>query len=46
MSDRRDFLKKMSVGAAGVAIGGSALGMSAKSYGRIIGANDRLNLAT
>jgi len=45
MSDRRDFLKKMSVGAAGVAIGGSALGMSAKSYGRIIGANDRLNLA-
>jgi len=45
MSDRREFLKKMSVGAAGVTIGGTALGMSAKSYGRIIGANDRLNIA-
>ncbi|MFV0593664.1 MAG: Gfo/Idh/MocA family protein [Draconibacterium sp.] len=45
MSDRREFLRKMSVGAAGVAIGGSAMGMSAKSYSRIIGANDRLNLA-
>ena len=45
MSDRREFLKKMSVGAAGVAIGGSAMGMSAKSYNRIVGANDKLNLA-
>jgi predicted dehydrogenase len=45
MSNRRDFLKKMSAGAAGVAVGGSAMGMSAKSYGKIIGANDRLNVA-
>ena len=43
-SNRRDFLKKVTTGAAGVAVGGSAMGMSAKSYGRIIGANDRLNV--
>ncbi len=44
-SNRRDFLRKVTAGAAGVAVGGSAMGMSAKSYGRIIGANDRLNVA-
>ena len=44
-SNRRDFLRKVTAGAAGVAVGGSAMGMSAKSYGRIIGANDRLNIA-
>ena len=44
-SNRREFLKKMSAGAAGVAVGGTALGMSAKSYGNIIGANDKLNIA-
>lgn len=44
-SNRRDFLKKVSAGAAGVAVGGSAMGMSAKSYGKIIGANDRINVA-
>lgn len=45
MSNRREFLKKMSAGAAGVAVGGTAMGMSAKSYGKIIGANDRINVA-
>jgi len=45
MSNRREFLKKMSAGAAGVTIGGTALGMSPKSYSRIIGANDKLNIA-
>ncbi len=45
MTNRRDFLKKVTAGAAGVAVGGSAMGMSARSYGRIIGANDRLNIA-
>lgn len=45
MTNRRDFLKKVTAGAAGVAVGGSAMGMSAKSYSRIIGANDRLNVA-
>lgn len=45
MTNRREFIKKVSVGAAGVTVGGTALGMSAKSYNRIIGANNRLNLA-
>ena len=45
MSNRRDFIKKVSVGTAGVTIGGTALGMSAKSYNKIIGANDKLNIA-
>ena len=44
-SNRRDFLRKVTAGAAGVAVGGSAMGMSAKSYGKIIGSNDRLNIA-
>lgn len=44
-SNRRDFLKKMSAGAAGVAVGSTAMGMSAKSYGKILGANDKLNVA-
>ncbi|NOR75207.1 MAG: twin-arginine translocation signal domain-containing protein [Draconibacterium sp.] len=44
-TNRRDFLRKVTAGAAGVAVGGSAMGMSAKSYGRIIGSNDRLNVA-
>jgi predicted dehydrogenase len=42
-NSRRTFIKKSTLGAAAMAIGG--VGMSAKSYGRIIGANDRLNLA-
>ena len=41
-SDRRDFIKKVAAGAAGVAVSGSTMGMTARSYGRIIGANDRL----
>lgn len=44
-SNRRDFLKKAAVGAAGITIGGSAMAMPARNYSRIIGANDRLNLA-
>ncbi len=44
-SNRRDFIRKVTAGTAGVAMGSSALGMSARSYGRIIGANDRLNIA-
>jgi predicted dehydrogenase len=42
MSSRREFIKKSSQAAAGVYIG--ALGMSAKSYGRILGANDRVQV--
>ena len=40
---RRDFIKNTAIGGAGVAIGG--MGFSSKSYGSIIGANDRINLA-
>ncbi len=44
-SNRRDFIKKVTAGTAGIAVGSSAMGMSARSYGRIIGANDRINVA-
>jgi predicted dehydrogenase len=40
MGSRKDFLKKSMLGA-----GGLALGLSAKSYGRIIGANERIRVA-
>ena len=40
---RRKFLRNSAIGAAGLTIGG--IGFSAKSYGRIIGANNRLNFA-
>ena len=44
-TNRREFIRNVAVGSAGVAIGGMASGFSAKSYSRIIGANDRLNVA-
>jgi hypothetical protein len=37
---RREFLDTLAVGAAGLAIGSTA-----KSYGQILGSNDRLNFA-
>src|SRR5215210_4257883 len=40
MTERRDFIKKSVMGAAGAAIG-----FNAKSYASIIGANDRINIA-
>lgn len=43
MTKRRDFIKKSALGTAGIAIGG--LGLSARSYSSVIGANDRLNVA-
>ncbi len=45
MTDRRDFIKKASAGAAAITFGGIGMGFSAKSYARIPGANDRLNVA-
>lgn len=51
MTNRRDFIKKVAAGTAGIAVGsntllkGSTLGMSAKSYKNIIGANDKINVA-
>lgn len=38
-NERRSFIKKAALGTAGI-----AMGMSAKSYGRIIGANDRVSV--
>src|SRR5208337_2504171 len=40
MVTRREFLDALAVGAAGLAVGSSA-----KSYGQIMGSNDRLNFA-
>ena len=44
-NSRRDFLKTVGLGAAGVAFSGGANAMSAKSYSRIMGANDRIHVA-
>jgi predicted dehydrogenase len=43
MTERRDFIKKGLIGTAGIAIGG--MGLSAKSYASVVGANERINLA-
>lgn len=43
MTERRDFIKKSLMGTAGIAIGG--MGLSAKSYASIMGANERINVA-
>lgn len=40
---RREFIKKSAIATAGISLGSMA--MSAKSYGRIAGANERLNIA-
>ena len=40
MITRREFLDALAVGAAGLAVG-----TTAKSYGQILGSNDRLNFA-
>ena len=45
MSSRRNFIKKTALGSAGIAVAGSTFGMSAQSYSRIIGSNDRIHLA-
>ena len=43
MTQRRDFIKKSMLGAAGITIGG--MGLSSKSYASILGANDRFRMA-
>ena len=40
MVTRREFLDALAVGAAGLAVG-----TTAKSYGQVLGSNDRLNFA-
>jgi len=45
-SNRRNFIKKTALGAVGATIASTtANAMSAKSYSKIIGANDRINVA-
>ncbi len=44
-TNRRNFLKKSIAGATGLSIGSSAMASTAKSYSKIIGANDRINVA-
>jgi len=44
MENRREFLKKMSAGSAAMAMGGAGLGLSAKSYGQVLGANDKVRV--
>ena len=38
-------MKKTLAGATGVTVGGGAMAASAKSYSKIIGANDKINVA-
>jgi len=45
MSNRREFIRKAAIGTAALSLGGLGVGYSSKSYSRIIGANDRLNVA-
>src|SRR5258707_981633 len=45
MVTRREFIDGVAVSAASLALGASNLPTTAKSYGRIVGANDRLNFA-
>jgi predicted dehydrogenase len=44
MKSRRTFLKKAGLASAGVYMAGPLMGMSAASYNRIVGANDRVNV--
>lgn len=45
MASRRDFIKKTALGGAGITVASSSLGMTAQSYRRIIGANERIHVA-
>ncbi|TRX24843.1 Gfo/Idh/MocA family oxidoreductase [Flavobacterium franklandianum] len=44
-TNRRDFLKKAAIGSVGLAFTGGITNISAKSYNRIMGSNDRLQIA-
>lgn len=45
MTTRRDFISKTLLSSAGLMLGKSVMSMPASSYKRIIGANDRINVA-
>jgi predicted dehydrogenase len=45
MEKRREFIKTLAVASAGIAVTGKSFGFTAKSYKKIIGANDRIHVA-
>ncbi|EIJ37356.1 Gfo/Idh/MocA family protein [Galbibacter orientalis] len=45
MTTRRNFIKNTVLSSTAIAVGSSVMGMPASSYRRIIGSNDRLNVA-
>lgn len=45
MEKRRDFIKKVAISSAGLALSSPISAFSAKSYNRIIGANERMHIA-
>ena len=44
-TNRRNFIRTASAGVAGLATFGGVNAMSAKNYGNILGANERINVA-
>jgi predicted dehydrogenase len=44
MENRREFIRKLSLGSAAVAIGGVGSGLSAGSYSRVAGSNSRIRI--
>src|SRR3954464_2223820 len=45
MEKRREFIKKVAVTTASLAVGSKTLGFTANSYRKIIGANERIHVA-
>ncbi len=45
MTTRREFLRNAALASAGLAMGGLSTKMSAASYNRVMGANNKVNLA-
>lgn len=45
MNSRRDFIKKTTIGAAALSVGGVFTSLSARGYTGILGANDRIRVA-
>jgi predicted dehydrogenase len=45
MEKRRNFIKKVAIGSAGLAIGESLFATTAKSYRKILGSNERIHVA-
>ena len=43
--NRRSFIKKTAIGTTGITLGAATAGFTAKSYSKIQGANDRINMS-